>query len=328
MRVYGWSNGTGGCGWYRVREPLRGMQLAGIETNWGPRLDDEIIQMHDTILTHILWQEEESEAWEILAKENQHRLVFDIDDDIWQYHSSTKNAKHYTPEVLKRVERNISIASLVTTPSEVLAERIIDKGLHDKVCILPNYVPAYLLEIERRTPRFFTIGYQGAPQHQIDLESIAVELFLFMKRHPNIRLRFYGPGEIYAPDWPMDRIQSIPWEPDVEKYYHSLSMHVGIAPLARFPFNEAKSGIRAVEYSALGIPAVYSDLPPYREFVQDGENGWLIREREKKNWLRFLSSLYTRPELYNRMSIDARKKAAFWTTEYNSFQWVGAYRSV
>lgn len=328
MRVYGWNAGTGGCGWYRVREPLRGMSLLNIDTAWGAALDEEIVSSYDTILVHILWQEAESEAWEILAREGAHKLVFDIDDDVWQYDSSTENAKHYTPERLARVERNIRISSLVTTPSETLAQRIYERGLHDKIWILPNYVPESVLSLPRQLPDSFTVGYQGAPQHKIDLELINEELYKFLVKSQDAKLRFYGPGEIKAPGWPTDRLEFFPWESDVMRYYSSLAMHVGIAPLTRIPFNDAKSAIRAVEYSALGIPAIYSNRDPYRSWVIDGVNGFIVPDDEPREWSRRLSRFYRMPGLVKKMSDKARDMAKEWTTEKNAGGFVRAYESV
>jgi glycosyltransferase involved in cell wall biosynthesis len=50
-----------------------------------------------------------------------------------------------------------------------------------------------------------------------------------------------------------------------------------VAPLKNTIFNEAKSELKYIEYTALGVPGVYSDLPPYNSVVKDGFNGLLAK---------------------------------------------------
>lgn len=327
MNVYGWNDTvrSGGCGWYRIREPLRGLGLLGHNTAYGPELDEKIVSTYETIVSHILWQDAESEAWEILAREGQHQLVFDIDDDVWNYDPSTKNHEFYTPSRLARVERNIQMSALVTVPSEDLANVIAyDRRLNHNVVVLPNYVPERLLTIERPSLDRFTIGYQGAIQHQVDMDMIAEPLYRMFATTDAIAV-FYGPGEISAPGWPKDRFQCIPWKEDIDSYYNTLHMTIGIGPLRPILFNRRKSGIRATEYHALGIVGIYQDLPPYRGWVEHGKSGYLVDVRDSKSWYRWMRKLYNEPERLKTMSEYARYRAKEWTTERNAWKWEDAY---
>jgi O-antigen biosynthesis protein len=47
-------------------------------------------------------------------------------------------------------------------------------------------------------------------------------------------------------------------------YLKSLNIDLGIAPLEQNLFNECKSNIKAKEYTAAGIPAIYTDIYPYK----------------------------------------------------------------
>lgn len=333
MNIYGWNAGTGGVGWYRIREPLRGLSLRGNTTRWGPELGPDIVGTFDTILVHTLWQEQESEAWEILARVGAHRLIMDIDDDYWQADTNAEIpavaslAKHYTPEVLRRLERNITLAHIITVPSPILAERI--HKLNPNVYVLPNYVPESLLGFKREPPTdWWTIGYQGAPQHQPDVTMIAGELYRLIKRHRDLRCVFYGPGAIKAPDWPTDRLVSKPWEPDVPTYYRELARlcHVGIGPLYPHPFNDAKSAVRAIEYAALGIVGIFTDSPVYRGWVGHGDTGYLVPNHRIREWSQCISRLHNHPHKLALMSANGREIARHWTTEANSHEWEAVYR--
>jgi glycosyltransferase involved in cell wall biosynthesis len=100
-------------------------------------------------------------------------------------------------------------------------------------------------------------------------------------------------------------------------------MTVGIGPLRKSPFTEAKSGLRAIEFAALGIPGIYSDSAPYRPFVQHRASGYLMSV--VSDWRKYLIKLYRNPELVERLSRQARQLARGYTTEANTREWESAY---
>ncbi|MFW6311524.1 MAG: hypothetical protein ACOC1K_04740 [Nanoarchaeota archaeon] len=55
----------------------------------------------------------------------------------------------------------------------------------------------------------------------------------------------------------------------------SLNIDIGLAPLLDHDFNNSKSNIKALEYTAAGIPGIYSKMKPYENmknsFKTDGE---------------------------------------------------------
>lgn len=329
MNIYGLAPISGGCHWYRIREPLRGLAGLGHTTEFGEHLDEYVVGRNETILTHILHNEDGLTAWRLLAGEKQHRLVYDIDDNIWAYEEGTEHADYWTRERQEIAEECIRLSHLVTTPSRIIADLITYRlNLNTNVVVLPNYVPAFMLDIPRKLPDVFTVSYQGAPQriHQSDLDTIQVELFEFMRLCPDARLKFYGqPAPLEGGGPFTDRIDFVPWSPDVPEYYRSLAdSTIGIGPLRRSPFTAAKSGLRAVEFAALGVPAVLSDAPPYRGCVQHRITGYLVTN--PRDWRKYLIKLYRSGDLVNRLSKQARQAAKGWTTEANAWQWEQAYK--
>jgi glycosyltransferase involved in cell wall biosynthesis len=330
MNIYGLAPISGGVHWYRIREPLRGLAGLGHTTEFGEIFDESVVTRHETILTHALHGDIETDAWGMLADAGQHRLILDVDDNYWQPLEGTDHRGYWTDTRLEQLETNIKRAHLVTTPSPVLSDLIRFKlGLNENVAVLGNYVPQWVLGIRRGQPLAFTVGYQGAPQklHQSDLDDMQEELFWFLDKCDSARLLFFGQPFALEGAGPFaDRVDFIPWTPDVPAYYRSLhAMTVGIGPLARNPWTEAKSGIRAVEYAALGIPGVYSNAAPYREVVKHRDTGYLVSA--KHDWRKLLIKLYRNPDLVETISRRARALAAEWTTEANAWRFEQAYQS-
>jgi len=44
----------------------------------------------------------------------------------------------------------------------------------------------------------------------------------------------------------------------------ALNLDIAVAPLEEIPFNRGKSNLRLLEYGALGIPVICTDIDPYR----------------------------------------------------------------
>ncbi len=310
LSVYGWNGGTGGTFWYRISEPLRGLASLGHHTSTGPALTNRVLDEHNTILAHLLHGEEESVAWQELAERGTHRLIIDVDDDVWNFHHSTATKNHWTDERLLRLQNNIACANLVTTPNRALGEHL--EALNGAVSVLPNTVPAWLIGHRSliKSERF-SLGYQGARQHSHDMQVIGGDLYTFLSRHRSARLRIYG--ELNPLGLPPGRVIRFPWVHDVSTYYRSLQMSVMIGPLADVPFNYGKSSVRALEACALGIPPMLTDVPVYREIITSGWNGWLIPHGE--SWLPYMEWAFSNRDQVAEMGDLARKSVSWMTTE-------------
>lgn len=332
--MYGWSTGQGGVHFFRVAEPLRVAGMEGIPTATGTRMDDTIAEMVDTVLVHMLWDEANSEAWEKLAHHGQHRLIFDIDDVMWDP-DYKPFAEHYTPEVLKRVWRNISLAHVVTTPSPVIAEYI--SRYNPNVWYVPNTVPEYVTKMqmgERPAPAGthgieYLIGYQGSSSHDTDIPDwFGRDIAEFLMDHKQWGMHVWGCTEDHTLTPQPLKVGCSPWRSDMREYYMSLSMDVGLGILKDSPFNHGKSGLRAEEYAALGIVGVLSAGPAYDPWVAHGETGFLIPPNKPWLWRDTLRQLAAEPHTVQRIREQARMFAAGFTTEANISAWAEAWNSV
>jgi hypothetical protein len=319
--VYGWTPGQGGVHHHRIAEPIRVLAEHGNRAFHGIQLDDEILSTVDTVLAHTLHDEDSSEAWELLAKSDSHRMVFDVDDWMWAPDYQPFR-DHYTPENLARLFRNVEIAHVVTTPSPVIAEFL--SRYNSNIWVIPNTVPAWLLSHTMPPREAPAVGYQGSSSHVHDWRPSTLEgLVKFLRDCPDWELKWYGPqpGNLVE----LDAVKHYPWA-SIDTHYRRVSFDVGIGPLRDTPFNRAKSSLRAVEYAALGVVAVLPDLPPYRGWVEDGVTGRLIQSHETLRGV--LGDLARQSTARVQMAAAARVRAQAWTTEANIREWVAAWASL
>jgi glycosyltransferase involved in cell wall biosynthesis len=80
---------------------------------------------------------------------------------------------------------------------------------------------------------------------------------------------------------------------------------VGIAPLRSTTFNEAKSPIKFLEYSAIGMPTVASHGHPYQDVIEDGVNGRLVSE-DPSEWFKAIDAYLSDGELREKTVEAAR----------------------
>jgi glycosyltransferase involved in cell wall biosynthesis len=328
MSVYGWSTGTGGVHYYRMAEPLRVLRIHGIEANAGVQLDDEIAERHDTILVHCLHDEPNSEAWEKLAKNGQHRMVIDVDDAMWAPDYEPFK-RHYTPRVLDRLYRNVEIAHVVTTPNHLIAEWL--SKYNGNVHVVPNTVPEYLTKQAMRSQGAARqqpiLGYTGSASHDPDITQEWLDAIArFLRYHPTWQWHLWGKKPEELEGWPKDRVKTKPWQDSVRAYHRSLKMEISVNPLKNSLFTASKSGLRAIECAALGIVLVTSNSESMRPWVEDSVTGYLMDPTD--DWYQVLHLLAEDHALRRRMQWQARDRAAAWTTEANIHNWVDAWNSV
>jgi len=79
---------------------------------------------------------------------------------------------------------------------------------------------------------------------------------------------------------------------------------IGLAPLADTAFNRCKSAIKTLDYAALGLAVVASDVAAYRGSLADGPGG-LLAANQPDAWFAALSRLVRDAELRHRLARGA-----------------------
>ena len=79
---------------------------------------------------------------------------------------------------------------------------------------------------------------------------------------------------------------------------------IGIAPLEPTQFNNCKSYIKYLDYTALGLVPVCSNLPPYQDVIKTGHNGLLV-DNNTNSWYEALNSLIENEEYRDKLAKSA-----------------------
>lgn len=246
--------------------------------------------------------------------------VYETDDDLFAADPSA--LPHLTdPRVKDSIRYMMERSEMVTVSTPYLAELV--QRHNRNVRVLPNCVNADLLDLARRRGREgrVTVGWAGGQSHLPDWAHAADWIRPVLQRHAE-SVDFHFVGADYSPllHWPC---LWTGWTDDIWDYYRAVNFDIGVAPLSPIPFNRSKSHLKALEYAALGVPVVATDMEPYRDLVVDGVTGYLVSTPEQ--WDKRLTELINDEAAREEMGAAARKRAAQFTIQGNWHLWDMAY---
>lgn len=327
-RIWGWAADQSGCQAYRIRFPFAAMKeldpalVLGIGTTIRPEAKDTA----DIIIGQRVCMKGPSSLWQKWAKEGQKKLVYELDDDLWNIDPANEKAYYYfrDMDIQRRLLENIQVAHVVTTSTAELAEMVYQKTRHRNIHVVPNAVPPWLLN--HKAEQNHHVGWGGSPTHHGDFGLLRQGMKKFLQHNP--RKTFHTIGMDYA-EWmklPTEQCHHTRWVPTPEDFFRTIDYSVGVAPLADTVFNRSKSDIKFLELAALGIPTIASNVPAYNKSIVSGLNGMLIEADHE--WGRVLKATVDQPEFFAEMGQDAKEYvAAHRTTTHTAPMWLNALTS-
>lgn len=253
-------------------------------------------------------------------------VVIDIDDDLSAIHPSNPAFEALHPKGSRpkfgwqHAINACEDATLVTVSTPALLDRY---ARHGRGFVIPNCVPESYLKLDGGKSE--SIGWGGSvPTHPDDLHTVGSAVAQVVGES-GWEFKCVGP-----PNGLQDalRLQAVPWSATggvpIYEWPKALAdnIGVGIAPLADTIFNAAKSGLKPLEYAALGIACVMS---PRADYVRLHEAGIGLLADKPKEWVRQLRSLVTDKTLREDLAGRSRHVAAQWTIEGNVHRWWQAW---
>ena len=271
-------------------------------------------------------------------------IVLEYDDD----HTGSRqlaNYEHYelVGELMRRAD-----ALTVTTPW--LRQRCLEAAPDTPVYVLPNCVhfgawqewPRW----KRWPERYIVIGLTGSVTHYDDWLVLGTALPQIMRDHGNVALLLQG----FVPDYLEPLLAQYPdrvYADDKFRVYEEYPSVVRQADIVLCPvvpedaFNQAKSGIKAIEALAAGRPLasggvggaapIVSPLNYYREVVGHGSHrGITIKDHHNADeWYDAIATLVTdqeKRERYGRLGWNWVRKNRAIETKWRL--WWDAYRDI
>jgi len=230
------------------------------------------------------------------------KIIYDFDDAIYLPNVSSANKIAGFFKNQNKTKKIIALSDIVIAGNTYLKSYV--SQFNRNATVIPTTIDSdeYLL-VEKKTlnPRPIYIGWSGSyttTQHLILLKEILEGILKRFK----LQIKIIG-----APlDFSMGDIPMVVKEWRLDNEIEELStFDIGVMPLPDDEWGRGKCGLKALQYMALGIPAVCSPVGVNKEIIEDGVNGFLASK--EKEWIDKLSFLIESKDLRSKIGEAGRR---------------------
>ncbi len=301
---------------YQPGRPLRkGLRLLG--SLWRRLSDVRAANAYDVVFIHreaALFGPPFLERY--LARRLHKPVVLDFDDPIflpfYEIYGHSWRGKLMT--LLKCPQKTAE--TLAMSRSAVVGNRVLEKFAREHnphVTLIPTVVDTEVVRPAARGRRDnfsaqdpVVLGWVGSPPTYPYLQTLFPVLEEVAKRHP-ILLRVVGAGG--TPQIRGVAVDSRPWRLDGETE-DLQSFDIGLYPIVEDQWSPGKSGFKAIQYMAVGIPSVCSPVGAVCDIVEDGVHGFWAAEPAA--WQARLCQLIEDAQLRRQLGEAGRARAEEW----------------
>lgn len=212
----------------------------------------------------------------LLTKVLRKRVIYDFDDAIWLANTSEANRIAAGLKFHKKVASICCWAYKNSCGNSYLATYARQYNL--QAIVNPTTIDTVHLHNQVRDQLGsgpLVIGWTGTHSTlkylhpivpvlaQLEAEGLEFEFRVISNQPPDF-------------DQPLRSLRFVPWQKATE-IPDLLTFHVGLMPLEDDPWAKGKCAFKALQYMALGIPALVSPVGMNTEVVQDNYNGYICQ---------------------------------------------------
>jgi glycosyltransferase involved in cell wall biosynthesis len=237
-------------------------------------------------------------------------FIYDFDDAIYVPFSTTKSSKK------SRIKNNalaflLKNAETVIAGNQVLQEYAL--RFRSECEVIPTVIDLQKYSVQKDYHSFnYSIGWIGTSQNLVFLNQIAQPLRVLRQEFPQLKLLVIC-DKPYELD---DIVINKPWGKETE-ISDMLLMDIGIMPLSDDEWTRGKCSFKAIQYMALGIPAIASPVGMNMEVIKNGVNGYLADTEEE--WIIKLRNTICNQSLRQTFSLLGREQVE---TKYSLQAWL------
>jgi glycosyltransferase involved in cell wall biosynthesis len=237
----------------------------------------------------------------VLAKVFRKKIIYDFDDAIWIKNTSESNRFFSIFKWFSNVNYLCKIAYKVSCGNDYLCEfarKYNANTFYNPTTIDTN---SHHNKKQMHTGKKFVIGWTGSHSTVKYLD----ELVPVLQRLENkFDFEFCVISDV-APVFRLKSLRFIKWNKQTE-IEDLLNFSIGLMPLPNDKWANGKCGFKALQYMALGIPALVSPIGVNSKIVDQGVNGFFCNNAA--DWENSIELLYNNPQLLEQMSNSTQQK--------------------
>ena len=235
-------------------------------------------------------------------------ILTEIDDNMLSTPEYNPANPLYNPksELREIAIRQFKESDGLIVSTSYLAE--IYSDFNSNINVVPNAIDTVMWnKTKKKSKPGIRIGWAGGGSHNDDLAILKNVIPAITSKHKNVKFVFFHG----CPEW-LRSIKGVEFHPKyarIDKYPQaiaSLDLDIGLAPLVDNAFNRGKSNLRWLEYSALGVPCVASNVRPFAECIRGGIDGLLADGEEE--FISCLNRLIENKDIRKKMGVAAKQR--------------------
>ena len=250
------------------------------------------------------------------------RVVFDFDDAIFESTEGVTGGRFVT--ALKFPKKAAYIARRAWKVSVSTPYLAAWAGARNPQCVVvpttldPKYFTRMKSHVPNKRP---VIGWSGSRTTSRYLEMVRPVVAELQKHHDFefVVICNEDPG---FPE--LRRYRFIRWN-SASEVDDLMNLNIGLMPQPDVPFARGKAGLKAMQYSALGIVPVVSPIGGGDHVVRDGETGFVVGD-DFEQWYRALNHLLRNPESWEEIGRRARERVfTLFSSEKNATRYLNLF---
>lgn len=287
---------------------------------------DHFCEMADIVVWHPMYYENSFEFYLEMQHKHQKPFVVEVDDNYvdvppWNeaYHSF-RNGSSFRRVSLDCMRNADAIT--VTTPH--LGE--LYTAFNDNVYVIENSLDfkgdrkfVGWDKVSVRKHKGTRLGWIGGRAHFDDLMMVSPVLRKILEKHPDVTLVLINSAikdscKALGKEYPFEGLSNVHYADrsvPINRYaafMASFGFDIGIAPLVDCNFNRSKSNLRWLEYSALGIPTIATDISHFSQSITPFHDGILIKDNDLTKWQEAIELLIVDKNLREAIGHRANKR--------------------
>jgi len=237
----------------------------------------------------------------IIAKILRKKIIYDFDDAIWLPNTSNENRIVSSLKWHQKVKAICRWSYIISCGNQYLCEYA--SRFNKQIVLNPTTIDTEHLhnKIKDQHTEKVVIGWTGTHS---TIRYLNILLPVLKKLESKYDFTFLVIAN-KDPELPLKSYQYLNWNIDSE-VDDLLRMNIGIMPLENDPWSEGKCGFKALQYMALGIPALVSPVGVNSIIVDNGINGFVCNN--EKDWYEKLELLLNNENERILMGKAAREK--------------------
>lgn len=238
-----------------------------------------------------------------------HRHLFSgvalfMDDDLIAAKHSAHLPLHYRHKIHSLFERQLDQLNLLCSQLWLSTANLAEVYAHCAPRVLP---PLPLCQDVTETP--LTYFYHGSAAHQAEITWLLDVVAEVQRRCCQLNFLIIGGGDVNRLFRSLPRtmvIHPLSWH-SYGTCLATVPHHIGLVPLLPCNFNNGRSHTKFFDLTRFGSVGIYSDTPPYSQFIRNNVDGILL-ENSPELWIKTIISLAEDRERRMLLLAEARKR--------------------